>query len=59
MIYRYQCQVCLHEQEVWHKMDEKNNEPCKKCGALPSKMKKIMNWHPTHKRHGSWSRWNV
>ena len=59
MIYSYKCQICGHEQEIWHKMNDKNTEPCEKCKAPAKKMKKQTNWQPAHGQHGSWSRWNV
>ena len=56
MIYQYRCEICQHEQEIWHKLDEKNIESCEECKAEADKMKKVLT--PSHK-HVSWSLWKV
>ena len=57
MIYEYKCEECQNVQEVWHKMAEKNTEPCNKCNASVDKMKKIMSVPAGP--HISWSKWSV
>jgi predicted nucleic acid-binding Zn ribbon protein len=55
MQYCYKCNKCLHEQEVQHKLNEENKDPCDKCGAEPKLMTRIMSL--TAGRHGSWGKW--
>jgi putative FmdB family regulatory protein len=42
VIYSYRCEVCGKVQEKWHKMADKNTEPCEneKCLAPPEKLTK-------------------
>ena len=57
MIFEYECKKCGHEQEKWHRMNDKNTEPCEKCDAPAEKLKKILSAQRI--RHGSWGRWSV
>ena len=56
MIYEYECKKCKEIQEKNVKMSEENKEPCEKCGAPASELKRIMSVTP---KHGSWGRWTV
>lgn len=55
MQYTYKCTACDHEQEVQHKLNEPNTQPCEKCCADPEELKRIMSL--TTGRHSSWGRW--
>lgn len=57
MIYEYECTSCGFIQEVWHKLNDKNNKPCEKCSAPSKGMKRIMSLIADG--HGSWGRWKV
>lgn len=60
MIYEYTCQKCGQVQEKWHKMKEKNKEPCEKCGADAKDLKRDgLEYSPKHHGHISWSKWKV
>lgn len=43
MIYLYECTKCNTEQEKEHKMAENNKEPCERCSAPASKLKRLIN----------------
>ncbi len=57
MVYEYECSSCGHIQEVWHKLNDENEEPCEECAAPAEDMKRVMSL--TAGRHGSWGRWKV
>lgn len=59
MIYLYKCEKCEHEQEVEHKLKEKNTQKCEKCSADPVFLKRQINYSPAHGKHVSWSSWRV
>jgi len=59
MIYLYQCEECEHEQEVEHKLNEENTEPCQQCQAPVEKMKRLINMRDGGVPHVSWSQWKV
>ncbi len=59
MIYLYQCDKCKHEQEIEHKVNDKNVKPCEKCNADPAFLKRLINFAPAHGKHVSWSKWRV
>lgn len=60
MIYIYKCKKCGTEQEKWHKVEEKNKEPCQECGAKPrSLVREGLEYAPVHHGHISWSKWRV
>lgn len=58
MIYEYKCNKCGLVQDKWHKIADKNDEPCEKCNAKSKHLNKMLS-RPTHHGHGSWSRWQV
>lgn len=56
-IREYQCEECGDVQEKWLKRrDEKNEEPCEKCGAPADSLTPVLS--ASH-REGSWGRWTV
>jgi putative FmdB family regulatory protein len=57
VIYDYECKKCSKVQEKYHKMAEKNTEPCTECGATAENLTKLLS--PQKTKHVSWSLWNV
>ena len=57
MIYLYKCEKCGREQEIQHKLNEKNEQKCVECGAEPEEMKRLINAHI--EPNVSWSLWRA
>lgn len=59
---QFQCEECEQQTEQlltsWTDEEKKAEKPCEHCGADPEKLVPIIGV-PTHKRHLSWSKWQV
>lgn len=51
VMYEYKCTKCSKKQVKWHKMSEKNEEPCEHCKASADNLVKLL---AAVRPHGSW-----